>query len=111
MAMLDGEKPILFLSEILELYKPAYQRNLMESRRGNLAGFIKFFLQCTIDQCNSFIYKIGKIKKIYAEDMEKIKQIKGNSVYRIMPILMRQIVFTKKEVVEESGVSMNSKNI
>lgn len=108
MAMLDGEKPILYLSEILELYKPAYQRNLMESRRGNLAGFIKFFLQCTIDQCNSFIYKIGKIKRIYSEDMEKIKQIKGNSVYRIMPILMRQIVFTKKEVVEENGVSMNS---
>lgn len=108
MAMLDNEKPILYLSEILELYKPAYQRSLMESRRGNPAGFIKFFLQCIIDQCNSYIYKIGQIKKIYAEDMDKIKQINGNSVYRIMPILMRQIVFTKKEVVEESGVSLNS---
>lgn len=108
MAMLDGEKPILYLSEILELYKPAYQRNLMESRRGNLSGFIKFFLQCTIDQCNSYIYKIGQIKKIYKEDMEKIKSIKGNSVYRIMPILMRQIVFTKKEIVEESGISLNA---
>jgi len=108
MAMLDEEKPILYLSEILELYKPAYQRNLMESRRGNLSGFIKFFLQCTIDQCNSYIYKIGRIKKIYKEDMEKIKSIKGNSVYRIMPILMRQIVFTKKEIVEESGISLNA---
>lgn len=108
MAMLDNEKPILYLSEILELYKPSYQRSLMESRRGNPAGFIKFFLQCTIDQCSSYIYKIGRIKNIYAEDMEKIKRIKGNSVYRIMPILMRQIVFTKKEVAEASGVSLNS---
>ena len=51
MAILDEEKPILYLSQILELYKPFYQRNLMETRRGNLAGFIKFFLQCVIDQC------------------------------------------------------------
>lgn len=108
MAMLDQERPILYMSEILELYKPSYQRSLMESRRGNLAGFIKFFLQCTIDQCSSYIYKIGRIKEIYREDMGKIQTIRGNSVYRIMPVLMRQIVFTKKEVAEESGVSLNS---
>ena len=107
MAMLDEEKPILYLSEILELYKPSYQRSLMESRRGNVAGFIKFFLQCVIDQCDSYIYKIGKVKEIYREDMKKIEAIKGNSVYRIMPVIMQQIVFTKKEVQEESGVSVN----
>lgn len=107
MAMLDEEKPILYLSEILELYKPSYQRSLMESRRGNVAGFIKFFLQCVIDQCNSYIYKIEKVKEIYREDMKKIQNIKGNSVYRIMPVIMQQIVFTKKEVQEESGVSVN----
>lgn len=107
MALLDDEKPILFLSEILELYKPSYQRFLMESRRGNIPGFIKFFLQCVIDQCNSFIIKINRIKKIYKEDMEQIRKIKGNSVYRIMPVLMKHIVFTKKEVIAESGVSVN----
>lgn len=107
MAMFDEEKPILYISEILELYKPSYQRSLMESRRGNMAGFIKFFLQCVIDQCNNYIYKIEKIKEIYKRDMDKIKQINGNSVYRIMPVIMRQIVFTKKEVMEESGVSIN----
>ena len=107
MAMLDGERPILYLSEVLELYKPSYQRSLMESRRGNVTGYIKFFLQCVIDQCTSYIYKIGRIKAIYAEDMETIKDIKGNSVYRIMPVIMKQIVFTKKEVQEASGVSVN----
>ena len=39
--------------------------------------------------------------------METIKAIKGNSVYRIMPVIMKQIVFTKKEVQEDSGVSIN----
>lgn len=107
MAMLDEEKPILYLSEILELYKPSYQRNLMECRRGNVGSFIKFFLQCVIDQCNSYINKIERVKEIYREDMEKIRVIKGNCIYRIMPVIMQQIVFTKKEVQEESGVSVN----
>lgn len=107
MALLDNSYPILYMSEILELYKPSYQRNLMECRRGNVTGFIKFFLQCVIDQCNAYIYKIERIKEIYKEDMVTIKKIKGNSVYRIMPVIMKQIVFTKKEVQEASGVSVN----
>ena len=107
MALLDDSTPMLYMSEILELYKPAYQRNLMECRRGNVAGYIKFFLQCVIDQCNAYIYKLEKIKEIYKEDMKAIEVIKGNSVYRIMPVIMKQIVFTKKEVQELSGVSVN----
>ena len=110
MALLDDSTPILYMSEILELYKPSYQRNLMECRKGNVAGYIKFFLQCTIDQCNAYIYKLEKVKQIYKEDMKKIESIKGNSVYRIMPVIMKQIVFTKKEVEEMSGVSKNVVN-
>ena len=107
MAMFDSGNSILYMSEILELYKPSYQRHLMECRKGNVVKYIKFFLQCVIDQCNSYIYKINRIKEVYKEDMEKIKVIRGNSVYRIMPVIMKQIVFTKKEVQDLSGVSVN----
>lgn len=107
MSLLDNSTPILYMSEILELYKPSYQRTLMECRRGNVAGYIKFFLQCIVDQCNAYIYKLERIKEIYKEDMKTIEVIKGNSVYRIMPVIMKQIVFTKKEVQELSGVSTN----
>lgn len=107
MAMLDQSTPILYMSEILELYKPSYQRSLMECRRGNVSGYIKFFLQCIIDQCNAYIYKLDRIKEIYKEDMKTIEAIKGNSVYKIMPVIMKQIVFTKKEIQEFSGVSPN----
>ena len=106
-AMMDESTPILYMSEILELYKPSYQRYLMECRRGNVAGYIKFFLQCVIDQCNSYTNKLERIKVIYKEDMETIKQIKGNSIYRIMPVIMKQIVFNKKEIQDLSGVSVN----
>ena len=107
LALLTDDVPMLFLSEIIELYKPSYHRFLTESRKGNMVGFIKFFLQCIIEQCDNYILKINRIKQIYKNDMEKIKNIKGNSVYRIMPVIMRQIVFTKKEIEEESGVSKN----
>jgi len=107
LALLTEDIPILFLSEIIEVYKPSYHKFLNESRKGNMLGFIKFFLQCIIEQCNNYISKIKRIKQIYKADMEKIKNINGNSIYRIMPVAMKQIVFTKKEIVEESGVSRN----
>ena len=107
LALLTDDIPILFLSEIIEIYKPSYHKFLNESRKGNMIGFIKFFLQCIIEQCDNYILKINRIKQIYKSDMDKIKNINGNSVYRIMPIIMRLIVFTKKEIEEESGVSRN----
>ena len=39
--------------------------------------------------------------------MEPYKASKLPMDYRIMPVIMQQIVFTKKEVQEESGVSVN----
>ena len=65
-------------------------------------------LQCIIEQCNNYIAKIDRIKQIYDKDMEKIKTLKSNAVYRIMPALMKQIVFTKKEIEDETGVSRNT---
>ena len=44
LALLTEDEPILFLSEVIELYKPSYQKFLNESRKGNMEGFIRFFL-------------------------------------------------------------------
>ncbi len=88
----------MFLSEVIELYKPSYHKFLNESRKGNMSGFTKFFLQCIIEQCNNYISKINMIKSIYNRDMDKIKTLNSNAVYRIMSAIMHQIVFTKKEI-------------
>ena len=40
--------------------------------------------------------------------MEKIKKLNSNAIYRIMPAMMDQIVFTKREIEEESRVSRNT---
>ncbi len=108
LAKLTQDELILFLSEVIELYKPSYQRFLNESRKGNMLGFIKFFLQCIIEQCNNYIAKINRIKQIYLQDMKKIDELGSNAVYRIMPVILKQVVFTKKEIEEESGVSRNT---
>lgn len=105
LAMLEMQKPILFMSEILELYKPSYQRYLMEYRKGNYRGYLKFFSQCIIDQCNAFILRLHKIKTIYEEDMKTIEQVHSGMVYKVMPVIMSQIVFTKKEIESLTGVS------
>ena len=111
LALLTDEEPILFLSEVIELYKPSYHKFLNESRNGNILGFIKFFLQCIIEQCNNNMAKISRIQNIYEKDMRLIETINSNAVYRIMPAIMHQIVFTKKEIAEESGVSRNTVSI
>ena len=59
------------------------------------------------DQCEGYIYKINRVKEIYREDAEIIKQIKGGSIYKLMPVIKKQIVFTKKELQDASGVSVN----
>lgn len=110
LSILKKEQPILFLSEVIELYKPTYYRTLNESREGNIVGFIKFFLQCVIEQCNSNIYKIRKINEIYKEDWDKLSILKGSTPYRAMPHMIKLIVFTKKELMESLGVHINTVN-
>ncbi len=108
LALLTEGEPILFLSEIIELYKPSYYMYLNESRKGNVLGFIKFFLNCIIDQCNGYIIKLDSIREIYKNDLEKIKEIKGSSVYIIMPLILKHIVFTIKDMELETSLSRNT---
>ena len=110
LALLSEDKPMLFMSEVIELYKPSYQKFLNDSRKGNMLGFIKFFMQCIIEQCNNYIFKIKRIKQIYKDDMEKVKSINGASVHVIMPVLMKQIVFTKSEIEKLTNLSRSTIN-
>lgn len=65
-------------------------------------------MKCIIEQCNNYISKIHRIQQIYNKDMQRIKSLNSTAIYRIMPTMMHQIVFTKREVELESGVSRNT---
>ncbi len=111
LAKLKDDEPILFLSEIIELFKANYYNALNECRNGNIEGFIRFFLQCVVDQCTRNIGRIEEINKVYDEDEEIIKQnIKGSIVLKMHPLMMKKIVFTAKEMARELNVHINSIN-
>lgn len=111
LAKLKEDEPILFLSEIIELFKANYYNALNECRSGNVDGFIRFFLQCVVDQCTRNIGRIEKINKVYDEDEEIIKkEIKGSLALKMHPLMMKKIVFTAQEMVEELGAHINSIN-
>lgn len=109
LAKLKGDEPILFLSEIIELYKANYYNALTECRNGNVEGFIRFFLQCVIDQCTRNINRIERINKVYNDDTELIStHVKGSLILKMHPLMMRNIVFTAEEMSEELGAHINS---
>ena len=109
LAKLKEDEPILYLSEVIELYKANYYNALSECRNGNIESFIRFFLQCVVDQCSRNIARIERINSVYREDEEIIKQnIHGSIVLRMHPIMMKKIVFTANEMSQELGVHINS---
>ena len=109
LAKLKDDEPILFLSEVIELFKANYYNALTECRNGNVDGFIRFFLQCVVDQCSRNIGRIEKINRVYDEDEHTIKNnINGSIVLRMHPLMMKKIVFTANEMADELGVHINS---
>lgn len=111
LAKLKEDKPILFLSEIIELFKANYYNALNECRGGNVDGFIRFFLQCVVEQCTRNIGRIEKINQVYDEDEQIIKnKIKGSLVLKMHPLMMKKIVFTAQEMADELGAHINSIN-
>ncbi|MBR5662785.1 MAG: Fic family protein [Bacilli bacterium] len=111
LAKLKEDEPILFLSEIIELYKSNYYSALNDCRSGNVDGFIRFFLQCVVDQCTRNINRIEHINSVYDEDEELIrKEIKGSMVLKMHPLMMKKIVFTAKEMSEELSAHINTIN-
>ena len=111
LAKLKNDEPILFLSEIIELFKANYYNALNECRNGNVDGFIRFFLQCVVDQCTRNINRIERINRIYDEDETLILQyFNGTIVHAMHPLMMKKIVFTANDIAQELHVHINSIN-
>lgn len=105
------EPPLLFISESMYALKNTYFTLLSDSNIEQKEKFIKFFLQCIIDQCNLNIKKLKKLNKIYNYDLEKFKtDIGGTTIYKIYPIMLKKVVFTVNDIVTESKLHINSVN-
>lgn len=105
------EPPILFLSESIDKYKNTYFTHLSAEMDDDINSFIKFMLQCVIEQCSFNIKKIKKLNKVYKNDYEEFKtSIGGSTIYKILPIMLKKVVFTTNDIVSESKLHINSVN-
>ncbi len=104
------EPPILFISESIENLKNTYF-TLLSNEDDSVIKFIKFMLECIIDQCNRNIKRIKKLNKIYKTDLEEFKKVIGGStIYKVYPFITKKICFTTNDVVTECKLHINSVN-
>ena len=104
------EAPILFISESMENLKNTYF-TLLSSEKDDINLFIKYILECIIDQCNRNIKKIKKLNKIYETDLAEFKKVIGGStIYKIYPFITKKLFFTTNDVVKECKLHINSVN-
>lgn len=106
-----NEPPILFMSESIESLKNTYFTLLSGEVEEDIDKFIKFMLQCVIEQCSMNIKKIKKLNKIYKEDYDSFKEkIGGTTIYKVYPYIIKKIVFTTADIVSECNIHINSVN-
>jgi Fic family protein len=104
------EAPILFISESIENLKNTYF-TLLSNEEDNIDAFIKFILECIIDQCNLNIKRIKQLNKIYHTDLGEFKKvIGGTTIYKVYPFIIKKICFTTNDVVTECKLHINSVN-
>ncbi len=107
---LTNEEPILFISELIEQYKPSYGRYLNDFRKNKEENFIKFFLQCVIDQSRVYIYRTTKVKELIKQDREITVTLIGSNGYNLYQLLLSKVVITTKLVAEELSISPRTAN-
>ena len=84
---------------------------LLSNEKDDINLFVKFILECIIDQCNRNIKKIKKLNKIYENDLETFKNVIGGStIYKVYPFITKKICFTTNDVVKEWKLHINSVN-
>ena len=95
----------------IESLKNTYFTLLSGEVEEDIDKFIKFMLQCVIEQCSMNIKKIKKLNKIYKEDYDSFKEkIGGTTIYKVYPYIIKKIVFTTADIVSECNIHINSVN-
>ncbi len=105
------EPPLLFISEAIDNLRNTYFTLLSGEEEKEPNVFIKFILECIINQCNLNIKKIKKLNKVYETDYESFKEIIGGStIYKVYPSILKRVVFTTNDIIQDTKLHINSVN-
>lgn len=111
MSYYKKEPPLLFLSESIDNLKNTYFTLLSSQDDSEYDKVLKLFLQCIIVQCNNNIKKIKLLNKLYDNDYKEIvNTIGGTTILKVYPIMLKKVVFTTSDVVNECKLHINSVN-
>lgn len=106
LAAITNDEPILYISEAIEHFKPAYMNALREYGLGNPEKFIKFFLQCVTDQCTAYIKRINVIEKIIKKDINTIvDNFSTKNAFDVHNIFIKHVALKVDTIVNELGIS------
>ena len=105
-----NEPPILFISESIDNLRNTYF-TMLSTEDNDVIHFVKFMLQCIVEQCNLNVKKIKRLNKLYKRDLEEFKtEIGGSTIYKVYPEILRRIVFTTADIVNDCNLHINSVN-
>lgn len=100
------EKPVLFLSSFFRKYQDTYYEKLGEYEKGNVVGWLDFFLDGIIEIAEEAIETVDKITVLRERDMLKIQNLgkrASESAVMILPLLFAQPVITIRQMKEWTG--------
>ena len=84
---------------------------MLSTDDNDVIHFVKFMLQCIVEQCNLNVKKIKRLNKLYKRDLEEFKtEIGGSTIYKVYPEILRRIVFTTADIVNDCNLHINSVN-
>lgn len=106
------EFPCFFISEALEKDKMRYYKLLNDIREKNAwSEWIKFFLQTVSEQCDKYIKIIGRINKLYDNDLKKACEIINSSqVTDLMNLLYQYPVINSEIIVSKTKIPRTTVN-
>lgn len=101
------ENPVLFLSSFFRKHKDVYYRKLYGYQtKGDIFGWLDFFLEGVIETAKESIKISRKIRIIRDEDMEKIQKLakrESESGTKVLVYLFENPIITPRNIMDATG--------
>ena len=104
-------QPLLYLSEFFEKYRDEYYRRLLNvSQKGDLEGWLKFFLRGIAIQSNDAIVTANHIIKLHQDFINRLhtKRIKSEITYRLIDEIFLSPVLSIAKLSRSWNINYNT---
>lgn len=106
------ERPVLYLSEYLKKHRELYFSMLDEYRKGNISGWLTFFLKGVVQVASEAIQASDKIIALREKDLHKVTELGRASKNAILLLknLYKLPIINVRKIQERIGISREASN-